>query len=274
MNTMEKSGIYSLGLAVLLLTFSACTNENEATSDVDALELETEAALETTYENVDQIVEIGFDQVESGARTDTNELGACAVVTHDTESKTITIDYGDGCEGRLGNVLSGQIVVTYTDRAYVPGAQRTITFVDFYFNDTKVEGTRTITNTSSSETERQFTVTLENGKLDFGDGLFATRDAEWVRTWYVGQGKVELYGSASGININGIDYSVSVSSETPITFSRECMQRLPVSGIKVMQVGEREASIDFGDGTCDRFVDVTINGTTETREIRPRRGRN
>ena len=269
---MKRSGIISLGFAVLMATFTACNNQEEATSDVDALELEMDAALDVTYENVDQMVEVGFDVVDAAVRMDEAGLGTCAVITHDTEAKTITIDFGDGCVGRLGNTVKGKIEIAYNDRAYVPGAYRIITFVDFYFNDIKVEGTRTITNTSSNDTERQFTVTLVGGKLDFGNGIFATRDAEWVRTWFIGEGKVTLSGSASGININGIDYSVNVSADTPLTFSRECFQLLPVSGVKEIQVGDREASIDFGDGECDRIVEITINGRTIVKRIQPRRG--
>jgi len=271
---MKKSRIIMLGLVVLIATFTACNNQEDASSDVDALELSMEAALENTYENVDQMVEVGFEVVDAQARTDEGGLGTCAVVTHDAENKTITIDFGDGCVGRLGNTVKGKIEIEYNERAYVPGAYRIITFVDFYFNDIKVEGVRTITNTSADETERQFTVTLVGGKLDFGDGLFATREAEWVRTWYIGQGIVTLYGEAEGININGIDYSVSVNAETPLTFSRECLQRLPISGVKEMQVGEREASIDFGDGACDRVIEITINGKTVVKEVRPREGGN
>jgi hypothetical protein len=270
---MKRSGIISLGLAVLMASFTACNNQEEPTSDVDALELEMDAALEVTYENVDQMVEVGFDFVDAPARMEEAGLGTCAVVTHDVETKTITIDYGDGCVGRLGNTVKGKIVIEYTDRRYVPGAKRIITFVDFYFNEIKVEGTRTIENTTTSDQEIEFTVTLEGGKLDFGNGVFATRDAEWVRTWYVGQGQVTLSGGASGVNINGIDYTVSVDANDPLTFSRECLQLLPISGVKLIEVGDREASIDYGDGECDRIVEITINGKTIVKEIRPRRGR-
>lgn len=264
-----------MALAALLLVFTSCQNDDpkEVITEIDALALESDASAETTYEEIDQIVEIGFAVAETNAREDQNALGSCAVVTKDTENKTITVDFGDGCVGRHDNTLAGKIVITYTDRLYVPGATRTITFVDFYVNDIKVEGTRTVTNTSADESERQFTVTLVGGKLDFGDGNFVTRDASWTRTWFIGTGIVTRYGSASGINIDGFDYSVTVSSETPITFNRECGVGMPVSGIKVLTVGDREAIIDFGDGTCDRSLAVTVNGETFERTITPQEGK-
>jgi hypothetical protein len=83
---------------------------------------------------------------------------------------------------------------------------------------------------------------------------------------------VTLSGGASGININGIDYSVTVSENTPLTFLRECLQLLPVSGIKEIQVGDREATIEYGDGECDRLIEITINGKTVIKRVHPRRG--
>lgn len=271
---MKKSGIITLGLAASLMMFTACQKDSdEIGSDIEALELESDVALESTYETIDQTVEIGFAIVNADAsREEQDDLGSCVTITHDEENKTVTIDYGDGCTGRHGNTLAGKIVIEYTSRLYEPGAKRTITFVDFYFNEIKVEGTRIIENTTATDTERQFTVSLVGGKLDFGNGNFITRDAEWVRTWYVGQGVVKLSGSADGININGFEYSVSVAAANALTWSRECDQRLPVSGIKTLEVGDRTASIDYGDGTCDRMVTVTINGETFERQINPRNG--
>ncbi len=270
---MKKSGIITLGLASMLMMFTACQQDSdEIGSDIDALELESDAALETTYEEVDQVVEIGFESLESGMRTEQDELGECVNITHDEENKTVTIDFGDGCVGRHGNTFAGKIVIEYNQRLYQPGAFRQITFVNFFFNEIGVEGTRRLENTTATDTERQFTVTLTGGKLDFGDGNFVTRDASWVRTWYVGEGEVKLSGSASGININGFDYSTTVSPNTPLLFLRACPFRVPVSGIKTLVVGDRQATIDYGDGTCDRKITVTVNGETREITLRPRRG--
>jgi len=272
---MKKSRIITLvALAALMVAFTACNDDaDQVTSDLDALELESDAALETTYESIDQITEGGIAFAD-GARTDVNgpHLEDCATVDHNTETKVITIDFGDGCEDRHGNVRKGKIVIEYNDRKYVPDAFRIVTFVDFFFNDIGVEGTRTITNTSSVDSELEFTVTLVGGKLDFGDGTFATRDAEWVRTWFVGEGEVTLSGGAHGTNINGAEYSTSVSESTPLLFLRECAMGIPVAGVKEITVGDRSASINFGDGGCDRMVAITINGETFIKELKPRNG--
>lgn len=272
---MKKTAIISMVFAAVLISFSSCESEDDTTSDVDALDLEVETAQETTYEAIDQTVESAFEGLQPAGRVsdDGTTLAECVDFTHDQENKIITLDFGDGCTGHLGNVHTGTIQIEYNMARYEPGAYRIITFVDYAINDIKVEGTRTITNTSTTETERVFTVELENGKLDFGDGIEVTRDASWTRTWFIGQGVVTVSGSASGININGLDYTADVSAEDPITFTRECLMRIPVSGVKAWTVGEVSSSIDYGDGECDRLADITINGNTTTKRINPRRGR-
>lgn len=270
---MKGTGIITLALAGTLM-FSACQQESdEIITDLDALELEADAAFDATFEEVDQVVETGIDVVSAGnQRSDQSELGSCATITHDDVAQTITIDYGEGCEGRNGNTMAGSIFITYTDKLNVAGATKTVEFVDFYVNDIKVEGVRTITNNSMTDTVREFNTTLEGGKLDFGDGTSATRDASWTRTWYVDEGLVELYGGAAGINVSAVDYSSEISAGNPLTYSRECYRGLPVSGVKTFTVGDDVSVIDFGDGTCDRTVTITVNGETTTEEITPKRG--
>ncbi|MCP4461044.1 MAG: hypothetical protein GY816_23935 [Cytophagales bacterium] len=273
---MKESRIITLGLAVLMMTFTACQKDDEVTSDIDALELETDTAQEDTFESVDQIVEGGISSSETGIRMDEDPLiglTVCVEVTHDSENKIITLDFGDGCADRHGNIRKGMIVIEYNYRAYISGAYRIVTFVDFHFNDINVQGTRTITNTSTVDAEMEFTVTLVDGKLDFGDGVFATRDASWIRTWFIGEGKVTVSGGAEGTNINGVEYSATVDASTPLLFLRDCGKRLPVSGIKEMVVGDRSATINYGDGECDRIIEVTVNGVTTIKEITPREGR-
>ena len=54
-----------------------------------------------------------------------------------------------------------------------------------------------------------------------------------------------------------------------LVYKRECAIGnrvfMPVAGIKVLTTENRQMTIDYGDGECDRKVTVTING--ETREV-------
>ena len=70
-------------------------------------------------------------------------------------------------------------------------------------------------------------------------------------------------GTASGTNRNGKAYSTQLI--TDIVFKFGCNQGtkkilLPVSGTKVITVGEKTITIDFGNGTCDDKATVTVDG--------------
>ena len=60
--------------------------------------------------------------------------------------KIVTVDYGTGCTGFNDNVRSGKIIIEVTGPRLQAGSKRTITFVDYYFNGIKVEGTKVLEN--------------------------------------------------------------------------------------------------------------------------------
>ena len=177
MKNMKNLASYLLLVAILLA--SCESSMEEVSSDYDQPDMEAEAAADATLEEVNQMVEIGFEEAAGTTRSAQSSLGECVEVTRDDINKTVTIDFGEGCEARYGDFISGKIIVVYTDFLYVPGAMRTITFEDFYFNGISVQGIRTVTNTTTTEEIIEFTVTMEDGLLDFGDGVTVTREATW-----------------------------------------------------------------------------------------------
>jgi hypothetical protein len=152
----------------------------------------------------------------------------------------------------------------------------TTTFQDFYFNNKKIEGTRAIELTKL--VPPTFTIQLQNGKVTWPDGTFATREASHTRVWqpdlaqpsnslfYIKQG-----GTASGKNRNGKDYSMEITKD--LVFKRVCMEPptrifMPVEGTKVISAtaldgSSKVMSIDFGDGQCDKKVTITIDGQSK-----------
>jgi ribonuclease BN (tRNA processing enzyme) len=70
----------------------------------------------------------------------------------------------------------------------------------------------------------------------------------------------QVTGTFIGMNRQGLNYSHEVVS--PLV--RYMSYRYFVSGILELEVGNRDVVIDFGNGTLDNLVDITINGTTYT----------
>ncbi|MEL6557955.1 MAG: hypothetical protein AAFQ94_07215 [Bacteroidota bacterium] len=272
-------------IAALLIAFGfvACNDEsfNEETIDAQVAEADiaSEQSADATFEEIDDIVEEGILIAPGNGRAEMGrgESLQCAEVSHDEENKIIEIVFDGTCEGAGGHVKSGKVIITYNDRRYVPGAFRSVTFENFFFDSVQVEGTRTITNVSESfESAVMFNTKMEGGKLTFPDGSFITREADHTRTWERAntpvRDVVRLTGSASGTRRDGVSYTSEITTE--LVFQASCIAsgtaRVPVSGVKEINWGENTLTVDFGDGSCDNLASVTLNGTTVEKEINPR----
>ena len=262
----------------ILFILGACDKEKE-TEPIDSTPAELEATYDDVFEEVDAVVETTMDYFNASGRiaeaAEENELIRCGIKTQDFENKIITIDFGDGCEGWGGRIRKGKIIITYTDRKFVPGSVWTITFENFYINDIQVEGVRTCTNVSSSlEDDPSFNVTLENGKLTWPDGTYAEREANHTRTWIrMGsplRDEITLTGSANGTNRRGVAYTATIVSM--LRYKRACWTTrifIPVEGVKLIKrEGYPDVIIDYGEGTCDALVTVTIDGVTREVNLR------
>lgn len=270
--------ITAIAFAIFL---TSCSKDEEVGSGdlLEEMDADSDAALESNYEDVDLIVEAGIAFADESGRVERDTILECADITHDKENKTITIDYGDGCEIRGGRALKGKIIIEYNERKLIPGAYRIITLEDFYIDEVQVEGVRTLTNISASlEDDPKFSIVLEGGKLTFPDGTTATRDADHVKTWIRANNPLNdefhVEGEASGSNRRDVRYEIEILEK--LVYKRACRANrvfIPVSGIKQITFGDNVAVINYGDGDCDNEVTITLNGETFTRVVEPRGNR-
>ena len=273
----------TLGLGVVAMLFAtSCQQSAQEPSITDLASAELDAIAEADFDEIDDITEgaLGYSDGSISGRTSEvegrgmDERASCAAVIHDKEAQTITIDFGDGCEGPYGKTRSGIIYITYTGKRFIPGSQWTITFENFYIDDRHIEGTRNVENVSETiEDNPKFHIVLADGKVTWPDGTFATREVDRYRVWVRASNPLMdeihiLEGStANGINREELSYSSNVL--TDLIFKRECRAmnraRIPVAGIKEVVIGDETHIVDFGDGECDSIVTITANG--ETTEV-------
>lgn len=216
--------------------------------------------------------------------TGIDSLPPCATVTiiHASTSSffpvQITIDFGtNGCTRPADGITrKGKIITNYTNRLTTPGAVATTTFDNFYINDLKIEGTQTITNTSSTTSSipsRQFTVDVSNAKLSAANGDYTQWNSHKVITQTEGlltlldprDDVFQIEGSSNGQTKQGnllVAWESTITS--PILKTFEC--RWLVQGtVKVTRAAANAsdtwaAIIDYGNGNCDNQATVTING--------------
>jgi hypothetical protein len=279
-NTFMKKSSKILSLAVVVALFvTSCQDQSESPSQLADAELanaESEAIVESTFEDVDDISYESLFYTTEGGRIadDPNSPLTCAVVNHDKEGKTITVDFGNGCEGPGGRVRSGKIIITYTARMYVPGAVVTTTFENYICDGRQIEGTRTRTNLAESTVDTlACSIQLENGKVTWEDGTVATRDAYWTITRVRSLQPINdlriRTGYASGVTAEGVAYTSTITK--PIVWKRGCQPArrvmIPVEGTRVLESENHSYSIDYGDGSCDNIVHITKDGQTKDVEI-------
>jgi hypothetical protein len=114
-----------------------------------------------------------------------------------------------------------------------------------------------------------FKVKLADGKLTLPNNTVIERSFDHQREWIAGfntrniwDDEVLITGTASGVTINGVAYTNTIT--TALHWTRAC--KFIVSGIiDIESEGKESIVLDFGSGSCDAVATVTKGG--ETKEI-------
>lgn len=187
----------------------------------------------------------------------------------------IVIDFGAGCTDALGNVRKGKIKIYFEGKRFLPESFIEVTFEGYSINGVSLTGTRTLTNISgSSEESPKFQIELVGGSATWPDGTNATREHCFIREWVRAENPIndqllvsqcDQLVAASGKNRRGINYEMVI--ETQLVYKRGCP--IALSGVKVFTnvATGQEMTIDYGDGSCDRMVTITVNGQSKTVEV-------
>ena len=269
-NNMKKSILLLVVLFTGISIFQSCKKSSDTEAGEQAIMTSEDISAQEDYaEQTDLDVDIALEERGGG--------GACPTITfaqpEDTWPNTITIDYGVSCTRPDGRVLSGKIIINQTAAIRTPGAVRTITHDAFYIDGIHVEGTRTWTNNGlNAAGQWSYTKTATDMKLTFEDDSFVTWNKTRSSTLIEGGGTYTYLddvwsstGTATGVNRAGEVFSATITE--PLIKKATC--RWISSGILEVSVGERSHSLDFGDGSCDRFGTITLaNGNTFSIRLR------
>ncbi|TAL63395.1 MAG: hypothetical protein EPN88_12360 [Bacteroidetes bacterium] len=275
-----KTKFFLMIAALAMLSFSSCKKDSgsieQATVDMaddDAVADNVFEDVFSTADNATIILDAMGKSIE--AKSETTVTDSCPVIsiTHPTGSVwpiLITVDFGISCTGIYDNTRSGKILIEVTGPRMHVGSKATITFVDYYFNGIKVEGTKVLENMGyNSNQNLVISVKLTNGKLTLPDGKVIERSVDHQREWIAGlltkniwDDECLITGTATGKNINGIAYTNTIM--TALHWTRAC--RFIVSGVvKIERAEVLPVEIDYGTGDCDAKAVVTRNG--ESKEI-------
>lgn len=237
----------------------------------------------TDYMNLLNAFTLSYEEELTSEENDnlkSAQLSDCVTVTnHENEDgefwpRNWTLDYGsENCECYYsGNTKRGKINVTLSDWWRNEGSLRKITFEDFYLNDNKLEGIKTILNTGLNDNGNlTFSRKTDNAKLTYPDGNQMSWECEKLSELIEGGNSFRftddvwsVTGSGSGTNMDGKDYTMTIN--TPLIYNNGCFY--PVSGIiEITTEGEATKIIDYGIGECDNEATITVDGETEIIQL-------
>ena len=271
-----------LGLSMALTLLVSCNND-EATPDFSAEDTEsagTDAVEDTYYEDADDMMTDALEEDDaalSGGKVSIEEDERFTCASRERigtkEAGSLRIDFGTGCTDPRGNTRKGVIVVEHTGRWNEPGSILNISYENYSINGLSIEGNRKVTVLSVVDSTTTYDVVLTGGKITWPDGRVATREVnhrrERERHLNHLLDRLIIYGTAQGTFRNGRGYSIEILER--LIYSRACSALgviIPVSGVKFIKHGDRELTVDYGDGTCDNIVTLTNkNGRTVRYEV-------
>lgn len=257
-----------------LATLSSCNKDKEADAILDASRSNStaESLFTDLLNQVQTAYEAQEDEVSGGKRS--QELfDGCPTLTltpFDTINwpKVLMVDFGNiGCQGSDGRIRKGKIVAELTGRYRAQGTVVTINLEEYYVNGNHVEGTKVITNEGyQSDEHLTFSILVQNAKITKPDGDVITWSSQRQRVWVEGEGTpwpnfaddiYEVTGSAQGTGAAGYDFEMNITQALRVELDCDW---ITTGTIDIIPEGVPVRLLDFGDGTCDNYATVTIEG--------------
>jgi hypothetical protein len=279
---------FSIFLIIAVVTTSCKRKKEDEETPSDTAVMESNDA-QSQWDNVLKFSEDAleqYDQLTATVRTTSTEiLGCTESVVQETISEgnfigQITVDFGTSLTNACydGRVRRGKLIIKYTGRYRDDNTVIQVTTENYYVNNAKVEGRRTVTNTGNYV----FNV-VDSGADGTGYSLITTLDGKrtsWksvrTRKW-VGGTSTPLNFSDDVYVINGSGEGVSSAGDQFITSANNITLRFlcysayiyaPVSGIFTIQSARGLRTIDYGMGECDRTATFTsVTGKTFTLNL-------
>jgi len=274
-----------LFLASMLFAFSACKKETpKPEGDNDTSTSIENAMVDAAFNDVANIADEGFTGSVSSYKGSVPPmfLSNCASVSFDTltNPKSFTIDFGTtNCLCNDVNYRRGKIIVAYVGFYRDSGSTHTITFDNYYVNNNKIEGTKTVLNKGRNiHGNLEFAISV-TGLITwdasyFGSVCTSSYTANRIREWSEGESTLlwsdDVYlisGTQSGVTHTGASYTATTVSP----LKKEIGYRHITDGtLAFTPQGKYTRYINYGypNGDWDNLAQVTINGYTYVIQLR------
>jgi len=283
-NLIIKSVFMKARLLILLgLSFGVVITSCNKDDSKDDLSYSIEAAEDNSLSSalftdaLKQIEEIHLQQDEDNKMILDTSCAIITVTQADSSDDYIwkaKIDFGTtGCEYN-GRTRKGVLYFTTTGR-YRDSATVVKAWTDnYYVDDYKLEGTKTVTNMGrNGDGDLYYKVEVNNGVITSTvDGSVRTWQTTRFNTWVAGESttlnwwddEYDVSGSATGVTHSGKNYSINITENLRVKILCKWIQdgnlEINVQDIPTIYV-------DYGVGSltpCDNQAKATISGQDYT----------
>jgi|FLOH01.1.fsa_nt_gi hypothetical protein len=279
-----QNTIKFLAVTFLLgIVFTSCQSSEgdvvaqDVVEQFSAVQVQTETEVDNITEDVSSIIDQTFADQEYANKSEENHtnryLPDCATVTKviTGNSKDVTIDFGDACELRNGNIVSGKIVMHYSNDKTALTKMIDVSFDNFYNNDKKIEGGHSVLKERVNANGNPQSTFTFNVNVTWSDGATASKSGTKIKELIEGNDTPAWGDNVFSISGNWAftrkDGTVHTSTiTTPLRKELAC--RFIVSGVVTFQKDGQTAVLDYGDGTCDDLGTLTKDGVTETIHLK------
>ncbi|MFN8355683.1 MAG: hypothetical protein U0Y10_14595 [Spirosomataceae bacterium] len=205
---------------------------------------------------------------------------SCGTVKLDKASKSVSIDYGTGCESRTGTQKRGKITVKYEGDPKVGAGQTwAVTFENYAIDTYSINGSAAVEYVYKKESNG-FQATIKSASLTVSDGQKGLTMSDMSLTALITLGaklkdnsdnETKVSGSMKGKYSDGKEFTAEITNE--LVFKGTCTEAknyIPTQGILKATVSALTTSVDFSTGTgdCNKTVKITYpNGSTETKDL-------
>lgn len=274
-NFFKLSVITLLFSSVLFLT--SCEKE-VLTDEMSADSVQKSAQIDAASDEVDGIIEEAYITQENINGRSAYEANAffppclTRTVVQNGLIRTVTLDFGTGCDLPNGNHLSGITTIVYERNPTALSRTITFTYTNFTFNNIALSGGGTIVRVLNNANNHPQSTATVNVTATFPDGHSVNRTGTKVREWIEGfstpiwtDNVFLVTGNWTTTFSNG-DINTGLVT-TPLR--REATCPFFVSGILQLSHNGNTGTLDFGTGTCDNVAIFTgPNGVQTTIQLR------
>lgn len=259
--------IAAVTVSVVVFMASCRKNKTEDTGYAN-----DHATAEQTFNDVQTISDQAATLPSGGSMGFKTTNGGCATVTK--SGNTITVDFGPtDCLCHDGRKRRGKIIINCTGGYNDPGAVHTMTFDNFYQNDNKVTGTRTVTNMGNNAQGQPYYTIQVDGAVTLNK-TGGTVTAVWTktRTWITGYDTpadltddvYEVTGKGVITRDNGRVINVTITAPLIIAYSCHWVE---AGSVTFALATGQSRTLNYGDTpNCDDQATITL-GNGQVRNI-------